>query len=118
MWRQTSFDLAANGVDVTRVFIEGDTFTDEEKKHQREEMDRQKDHINVRFVKESQLPPEARKNILVIYDRLYGLATTLGKGGTSTGVFWDEIRLFTRRDEVERGMAIAETIIKLSEEYK
>ena len=118
MWRQTSFDLAANGVDVTRVFIEADTFTEEDKKHQREEMDRQKDHIKVRFVKESQLPPDARRPFLVIYDRFYGLATTLGKGGTETGVFFDDVRLFTRRDEVEKGMALAETMIKLSEEYK
>ena len=118
MWRQTSFDLAANGVDVTRVFIESDTFTEEDKKHQREEMDRQREHIKVRFVKESLLPPDARKNFVVIYDRLYGLATSLGKGNTSTGIFYDDIRLFTRRDEVEKGMAIAETIIRLSEEYK
>ena len=32
VYRRTIFDLAASGVDVTRVFIEGDTFTDKEKK--------------------------------------------------------------------------------------
>jgi hypothetical protein len=37
VYRRTMFDLAASGVDITRVFIEGDTFTDEEKEHQRED---------------------------------------------------------------------------------
>ena len=49
----------------------------------------------------------------------FGLATILGKsGGASTGVFYDDVRLFTRRDEVEKRMALANTILKLSEEYK
>ena len=119
IWRQTCFDLAANGVDFTRVFVEGVTFTTEEKKRQREEMDRQKDHIHVRFVKESHLPPEARRNFSLIYDKIYGYATTLRKlGGTSKGLFLDDFRLYTRRDELEKGKALAEIILKLSEEYK
>jgi hypothetical protein len=113
LYRRTIIDLAASGVDVTRVFIEGETFTDEEKKRQREEMERLKGHIHVRFVKESLLPPEARKNLAVIYDKFYGY----GRSGSQWTLF-DEVRFITRRDEVEKGMAIVETIIKLSEEYK
>lgn len=118
IWRKTCFDLAANGVDFTRVFIEGVTFTAEDKKRQREEMERQKDHIHVRFVKESQLPTEARKNFLVISDRIYGYATAGKLGGTSKGVLLEDFRLFTRRDELEKGKALAEIVLKLSEEYK
>jgi len=118
IWRQTSFELAANGVDVTRVFIEGMAFTPEEKKRQREEMDRQKDHINVRFVKESILPSDARKNFFVLYDRIAGYANITKLAGMDKGVSWDDFRLYTRPEEVEKGMAIAETVIKLSEEYK
>jgi len=113
VYRRTMIDLVASGVDITRVFIEGDTFTDEEKKRQREEMERLKDHIHVRFVKESLLPPEARKNMGLIGERIYAYGSN-----ASRGWLFDEVRIFTRRDEVEKGMAIAETIIKLSEEYK
>ncbi|HEY50670.1 MAG TPA: hypothetical protein G4O20_02575 [Dehalococcoidia bacterium] len=113
LYRRTLLDLAANGVDITRVFIEGDTFTDEEKKRQREEMERLKDHLHVRFVKESLLPPEARKNIAFIVDRIYGYASS-----TSKGILFDEARFYTRREELDKGKELAETIIKLSEEYK
>jgi len=118
IWRQTSFDLAANGIEVTRVFVEGTAFTPEEKKRQREEMDRQKDHINVRFVKESLLPSEARIPFLLIYERIFGLAPLTKLTGRDKGVIYTNFRLYTRRDEVEKGMALAETILKLSEEYK
>jgi hypothetical protein len=107
------FDLAASGVDITRVFIEGDTFTEEEKERQKEEMDRQKDHIHVRFVKESLLPPEGRKNMAVIYDKFYGY----GRSG-SQWVLFDEVRYITRREELDKAKELAETIIRLSEEYK
>jgi len=113
LYRRTIIDLAANGVDVTRVFIEGDTFTDEEKKRQREEMERLKDHINVRFVKESLLPPEARKNMALIVDRIYGYASSASKG-----TLFDDIRFYTRREELDKAKELAETVIRLSEEYK
>ena len=118
IWRQASFDLAANGIDLTRVFVEGTTFTPEEKKRQREEMDRQKDHIHVRFVKESLLPAEARIPFLLIYDRIFGSAPMTKLTGKDKGVIYTNFRLYTRPDEVEKGMALAETIIKFSEEYK
>jgi len=107
------FDLAASGVDITRVFIEGDTFTDEEKERQREEMDRLKDHIHVRFVKESLLPPEARKNMAIIYDKFYGY----GRSGSQWALF-DYVRWNTRREELDKAKELAETVIRLSEEYK
>jgi hypothetical protein len=113
IWRQVCFDAAAKGVDFTRVFIEGVTFKHEEKKRMKEEMDRQKDHLHVRFVKESLLPPEARKDFITIFDRIVGYAVLASKG-----MLVDEIRLYTRRDELEKAKEIAETVLRLSEEYK
>ncbi len=118
IWRQTCFDVAAKGVDFTRVFIEGVTFTHEEKKRQREEMERQKEHIHVRFVKESLLPPEARRNFMVIFNRIVGYAALTRLGSASKGMSFEDIRLYTRREELEKAKELAETIIKLSEEYK
>jgi hypothetical protein len=111
--RRTMIDLAASGVEITRVFIEGDSFTDEEKKRQREEMDRQKEHIHVRFVKESLLPPEARGNSLLIYDKIVGYAS-----GARNAALVNDIRYYTRREELDKAKELAETIIRLSEEYK
>ena len=116
--RQINFDVAERGVDITRVFVESITAKPEEKKHLREEMDRQKEHLNVRFVKESRLPPEARRNILMMYDRYVAYATYVKLVGTGQGQLVDEIRINTRRDELEKAKDLAETIIKLSEEYK
>ena len=113
LYRRTIIDLAANGVDITRVFIEGDTFTDEEKERQRAEMERLKDHIHVRFVKESLLPPEARRNMALIVDRIYGYASS-----TSKGILFDYVRWNTRREELDKAKELAETVIRLSEEYK
>jgi hypothetical protein len=113
VYRRTIIDLAASGVDITRVFIEGDTFTDEEKNNQIAEMERLKDHIHVRFVKESLLPPEARKNFGLIADRIYGYGSS-----TSRGWLFNDIRIHTRREELDKAKELAETIIKLSEEYK
>ena len=113
VYRRTIIDLATNGVDVTRVFIEGDTYADEEKERQRAEMERLKDHIHVRVVKESLLPPEARKNIALIVDKIYGYGSSVSKGW-----LFDEVRWCTRREELDKAKALAETVIRLSEEYK
>jgi hypothetical protein len=118
IWRQVCFDAAAKGVDFTRVFIEGVTFKSGEKKLMKEEMERQKDHLRVRFVKESLLPPEARRDMLTIFDRIVGYAGFVKLGGMSKGMLVDDIRLYTQRDELEKAKELAETIIKLSEEYK
>ena len=117
LYRRTLFDLSASGVDVTRIFIEGDTFTDEEKKRQREEMERLKDHVHVRYVKESLLPPEARKNMGLIVDIVFIVGSS-GSTRESKGIYFDEVRLDTRRQELDKAKALVETIIKLSEEYK
>jgi len=69
VYRQTSFDLAEKGVDITRVFVESTAATPEQKERLKEEMDRQKKHLKVRFIKESRLPPEARTNFVIILNR-------------------------------------------------
>ena len=116
--RQLFFDQSDRGVDITRVFVEGITAKPEEKKHLREEMDRQKGHLNVRFVKESQLPPEARNNSLILFGRFAAYANYVKLSGASKGQLVDEIRIKTRRDDLESAKELADTIIKLSEEYK
>ena len=116
--RQLNFDQADSGIHITRVFIESMTAKPEEKKHLREEMDRQKEHLHVRFVKESRLPPEARRNILMMYDRYVAYGTYVKLIGTSKGQLVDEIRINTRRDDLVKARELAETVIKLSEEYK
>jgi len=121
-YRQASFDLADKGVDITRVFVESTSATPEQKKFLREEMDRQKEHLHVRFINESRLPPEARTNGVIILNRyaFYAYFRILGSRSTGAGqsLEVDELRLFARRDEVEKATELAETIIKLSEEYK
>jgi len=122
VYRQACFDLADKGIDITRVFIESTSATPEQKKHLREEMDRQKVHIHVRFVKESRLPPEARTNCVIILNRYAFYANFRAPGPRGTGIGRpleiDELRLFARRDEVEKATELAETVLKLSEEYK
>ena len=116
--RQAFFDQADRGVHITRVFIEGINAKPEEKKHLREEMDRQKEHLNVRFVKESRLPPEGRKNYLMLFDRFVAIADYVKLSGTSRGQLVDEIRIITRHEELEKAKELAENLIKLSEEYR
>jgi hypothetical protein len=113
LYRRTIFDLAASGVDITRVFIEGDSFTDDEKKRQRDEMDRLKDRIHVRFVTESLLTPEARVNFLFIYDKIVGYAISARNLNLV-----NDIQFYTRREELDKAKELAETVIRLSEEYK
>jgi len=116
--RQLVFDQAAKGVHITRVFIEGFTATSDDKKRLREEMDRQKEHIHVRFTKESRLPPEARNNSLILFGRYAAHANYVKLSGISKGQLVDEIRINTHPDELAQAKEMAETIIKLSEEYK
>ena len=120
MYRQTNFDLAAKGVDITRIFIESTTATPEEKKHLREEMDRQKEHLNVRWIKESRLPPDVKSNLVIIYDRYAGYAYFAKPRGISRGriTALDEFRICARHDALEKAQELMETVIRLSEEYK
>ncbi len=116
--RQINFDLADKGVDFTRVFIEPTAATPEEKKRLIQEMGLQKAHLHVRFVKESRLPLEARKNMLLIFDKIVGYPIWVKPEQISRGRLADEFRICSRRDELDKAKELAETIIKLSEEYK
>jgi len=120
MYRQTNFDLADKGVDITRVFVESTSATPEEKKHLREEMDRQKEHLKVRWIKESRLPPDVKVDGVIIYDRYTGYVNFVKLRGISRGRITevDELRICARRDELEKAKEMAETAIRLSEEYK
>ena len=116
--RQINFDLVDKGVDFTRIFIEETAATPEDKKRLRQEMDRQKERIKVRWIKESRFPPEARKNSVLIYDRYFAYGTYTKSVGTGIRQILEEATFCTRRDELEQAKDMAENLIKLSEEYK
>jgi hypothetical protein len=116
--RQLNFDLVEKGADITRVFIEPTTATPEDKKRLKQEMDRQKGHLHVRFIKESRLPPDALKNGGLIVDRIYGYTIYSKALGSGLKQILDEVRYYTRRDELDKAKVMAENIIRLSEEYK
>ena len=120
MYRQTNFDLVEKGVDITRVFVEDTTATPEEKKHLVQEMDRQKEHLKIRWIKESRLPPDMQVDGVIIYDRYAAFTNFAKPRGISRGRITelDELRICARRDELEKAKEIAETIMRLSEEYK
>ena len=114
---QMDCELADNGVDFTRIFIEPSNATPEYKKRLRQEMDRHKEgHINVRFIKETRLPPEVHQNGILIADRYCGYMVKGRGSGPKQSV--EEVRLFTRPDELEKWKEMMETVLKLSEEYK
>jgi hypothetical protein len=116
--RQVNFDLADKGVDFTRIFIEPAGATSEEKKHLKQEMDRQKEKIKVRFIKESQVPQDAKINSILIYDRCFGYGTYSKTPGTSIRQVIEESTFCTSRNELEKAKEMAESLIRLSEEYK
>ena len=116
--RQLQFEQADKGVDITRIFIEPTAATPEDKKHLKQEMDRQKEKIKVRFIKESRFPPEAKQNSFFIYDRYFAYGTYSKTPGTSVRHLMEEATFCTRRDELEKAKEMAENLIKLSEEYK
>ncbi len=116
--RQLNFELAEKGVDYTRIFIEPAGATPEEKKRRKQEMDRQKEHLKVRFIKESHLPPGTPQNFVLIVDRYFRYGTYSKAVGSGLKQIMDEIKIFTRRNELEKAKEMAENLIKLSEEYK
>ncbi len=119
--RQINFESVEQGADITRVFIELTAASPEEKKRLRQEMDRQKGHLKVRFIKESPLPsgfPGTPPNLALIVDRYFGYGTYSKAVGSGLKQVVDEVRIFTRRDELEKAKEITENLIKLSEEYK
>ena len=116
--RQLNFDLVEKGADITRVFTERTGATPEDKKRLKQEMDRQKGHLHVRFTKESRLPPDAVKDMALIVDRIYGCTIYSKALGSGLKQILDEVRYYTRRDELEKAKELVETAIRLSEEYK
>ena len=113
--RQIDFDLANKGVDITRIFIEQNSATPEDKKRLRQEMDRQKEHLKVRFIKESKLPAGVKQSSFLIVDRFFGYASYSKPVGTGIRQIADEVRFYTRREELEKAKEMADTLIKLSE---
>ena len=116
--RQINFELAEKGADITRIFIEPTAATPEDKKRLKQEMDRQKEHLKVRFVKESRLPSGMMKNWALIVDRYFGYGSYSKPVGSGIRQILDELRIYTNRDELEKAKEMAETVIRLSEEYK
>jgi hypothetical protein len=116
--RQINFDLADKGVDITRVFIEPTNATLEDKKRLKQEMERQKEKIKVRFIKESRIPQEAKLNSYLIYDRYFAYGIYSRAPRTSLKYIVEEATFCTRREELEKAKEMAENLIKLSEEYK
>jgi len=116
--RQLNFDLVDNGADITRIFIEPTNATAEDKKHIKEEMEKQKGRIKLRYVKESHVPSDAVKNSGLIVDRIYGYTMYSKAVGSELKQILDEVYFCTRRDELEKAKDTAENLIKLSEEYK
>jgi len=114
---QTDCELANSGVDFTRIFIEPTNAPPDYKKRLKQEMDRhQEGHIKVRFIKESRLPPGVNQNGMLIVDKYCGYSVKGTGSGPKQTV--EEVRLFTRHDEVLKWKEMMETVLKLSEEYK
>ncbi len=116
--RQMNFNMAEKGVDITRVFVEPTGATPEEKKRRKQEMDKEKEHLKVRFIKESHVPPGTPQNFQLIVDRYFRYGTYSKAVGSGLKQIQDEIKIFTRRNELEKAKDMAENLIKLSEEYK
>ena len=90
----------------------------EHKKRIKQQMDHQKEHLKVRFIKESQLPLGTPQNSQLIVDRYFRYGTYSKPMGSGVKQIMDEIKIFTNRDELEKAKQMAENLIKLSEEYK
>ena len=113
---QTDFELADSGVDFTRIFIEPTNATPEHKKRLKQQMDHQKEHLKVRFVKESKLPPGVNKNALLMVDKYCG--TVVFGTGSDPKYNIEEVQTISSHDELEKIKEMMELVLKLSEEYK
>ena len=116
--RQLNFDLVDKGADITRIFIEPTNATAEDKKRIKEEMEKQKGRIKVRYVKESRVPSDTVNNTGLIVDKIYGYTMYSKAVGSELKQMLDEVYFCTRRDELEKAKDMADNLIKLSEEYK
>lgn len=116
---QQTIELAEKGVDVTRIFVESVIATPQHKKLLREEMDRQKEYIKVRFIKEAKLPQELKgHNFSVFYDKRFGDGYFFKKDARDATQILNNFRICTRCDELEKAQELMDIAIKLSEEYK
>jgi hypothetical protein len=97
-YRQLCFELADKGANITRIFIEPEMATPEDKKRLREEMDRQKGHLKVRFIKESNLPHGVILNSVLIVDRYYGYITVSKPIGSGLKQDPDEFKMLTESE--------------------
>ena len=113
---QTDFELADSGVDFTRIFIEPAKATPEYKKHLKQQMDYQKEHIKVRFIKESKLPSGVLQNALLMVDKYCGVVV-FGTSSSEKNIA-DEVRIISNHDELEKIKGMMELALKFSEEYK
>ena len=118
MFRKLNFELAEKGADITRIFVEPEMATPEDKELLKQEMDRQKGHIKVRFIQESELPHGANLVSNLIVDRYFITVTMSKPRGSGLKQPPDEITVFTRRDKLEKAKETMENLIKISEEYK
>ena len=116
--RQLNFEIAQSGVDWTRIFIELTGATPEDRKRLKQEMDRQKEYIKVRYIKESRVPSGTIKDMALIVDKLLGYGVYSKPVGSGIKQVIDEVRFYSRRDMLDKAKEMAENLIKLSEEYK
>jgi hypothetical protein len=116
--RQLNFEIAQSGVDWTRIFIELTGATPEDRKRLKQEMDRQKEYIKVRYIKESHVPSGTIKDMALIVDKLLGYGVYSKPVGSGIKQVIDEVRFYSRRDMLDKAKEMAENLIKLSEEYK
>jgi hypothetical protein len=114
LYRQACFDLASQGVEITRIFIESSHATERDKQCVMDEVRLQRDHKNVKLRKtlESRLPPEARKDILLIPGRY------LVYLGIGTGDILEELRICTATEELEKAKSLVDNLLQLSQEYE
>jgi len=56
--------------------------------------------------------------MFLIFDKIVGYPSWIKPEEVSRGRIAEELRICARRDELEKAQELAETIIKLSEEYK
>ena len=113
---QTDFELANSGVDITRIFIEPAHATPEFKKHLKQQMDYQKEHLKIRFIKESKLPSEVLQNALLMVDKYCG-TVIMGTSGSQKSIP-EEVRIISNHNELEKIKEMMDLALKLSEEYK
>ena len=112
LYRQHCIDLTRKGVKMTRVFLIPARANHNETKCVNDEIAQQKGSgVRVKRVLESSLPPESRKDFLLIQGKYVAY---LGVGGR--GDLLEELKVCNSKTELEKAGRLAETIERLSEE--